>query len=461
MVFINLSKLLLLIQSIQSCPTGVPKRIDKLYQDYNSFNSTSDHIVSIHVSMALERLVETHLDKEDKTRQKKMISDIIETYTKHCFRFPLNQAMIHLISPLLTCDICGVGSLVVVKPSRKGRTAVVYTLNGGQECELYHKHCSQCQATVYSCYTEYKIGGKVMRKYLRYNQIKYFGVTTETFFETSFLASVTEDLFTCHSRVTNIVDKYNRLNPGKITLNKKRLFAAWLIYSINKSFDVEFPVIRGIDCSIDIESACEFLYPKLKCQIDAKWIKHKCKNCESRIVVMDGAAKVYRTVCSAKGEKLTNFGQFNEFTACSNSPLPGFRFCTAHMDDKAGDTNERLDTGVMTRQRRKELGLHVDELTSMQGCRKREAITVRSQRSKTAGMLYCYRSCGVSLGHVEMIDAETCTAFLCLLIELFGTSPKPEALSGVAIDRACDVHPYCKRLGQEGNQVHNFFYFFY
>ena len=98
---------------------------------------------------------------------------------------------------------------------------MVYTINGGQECELYHKYCSKCHASVYSCYTEYKVGEKVIRKYLRSNQIKYFGVTTETFFERSFLESVTEDLFTCHSRVTNIVDKYNRLNPGKIALNKK------------------------------------------------------------------------------------------------------------------------------------------------------------------------------------------------------------------------------------------------
>ena len=45
------------------------------------------------------------------------------------------------------------------------------------------------------------------------------------------------------------------------------------------------------------------------------------------------------------------------------------------------------------------------------------------------------RACGVSLGHVEMIHAETCTAFLCLLIELFGTAPGSDCLTGVAIDR--------------------------
>ena len=234
---------------------------------------------------------------------------------------------------------------------------MVYTINGGQECELYHKYCSKCHASVYSCYTEYKVGEKVIRKYLRSNQIKYFGVTTETFFERSFLESVTEDLFTCHSRVTNIVDKYNRLNPGKIALNKKRLFSAWIIFSINERFNIEFPVIRSSDNNIDIDAVCEFLYPKLKKLVDEKWLKHECMNCNSKVVVLDGAAKLYRTVCAARGEKITNYGEFNEFTACSNSPLTGLQFCQTHMDNKSGDTNERLDTGVMTRQRRKELGL--------------------------------------------------------------------------------------------------------
>ena len=40
----------------------------------------------------------------------------------------------------------------------------------------------------------------------------------------------------------------------------------------------------------------------------------------------------------------------------------------------------------------------------------------------------------------------SCTAFLCLLIELFGTSPSPADLTGVAIDRGLNfamifIHP--------------------
>ena len=38
------------------------------------------------------------------------------------------------------------------------------------------------------------------------------------------------------------------------------------------------------------------------------------------------------------------------------------------------------------------MGLDIDVLTTEDGCRKREAINVRSNRSKTAGMLFTYRS---------------------------------------------------------------------
>ena len=89
----------------------------------------------------------------------------------------------------------------------------------------------------------------------------------------------------------------------------------------------------------------------------------------------------------------------------------------------------------MTRSKRQELGISIDLLTTEEGCRKRENVTQRTDRSVTAGMIYCYRPCGVSIGHVECIHAETCTAFQLLLLELFGEKPDSKDLTGVVIDR--------------------------
>ena len=49
--------------------------------------------------------------------------------------------------------------------------------------------------------------------------------------------------------------------------------------------------------------------------------------------------------------------------------------------------------------------------------------------------------------------SETCTQVISLLVEIFGPDPDPNDIRGIAIDRACDVAPYCERLGKEGNHL--------
>lgn len=97
-------------------------------------------------------------------------------------------------------------------------------------------------------------------------------------------------------------------------------------------------------------------------------------------------------MCSYDSKKVTAKGKLNEFLECAASPLPGKKLCLYHLkEQEASATTDRLDLGTMTRSRRKELGLAVDLLTTEMGCRSRENITQRLCRSKTAGMMYCYR----------------------------------------------------------------------
>ena len=102
--------------------------------------------------------------------------------------------------------------------------------------------------------------------------------------------------------------------------------------------------------------------------------------------------------------------------ACAESPLPEQRYCLRHRDNIENPSEERLDVGRITRAKRVELGISIEELTTGQGCRKKENIAVRKSREKTAGMqelnfilsqnddnlpagmLYTYRTCGISLG---------------------------------------------------------------
>ena len=453
MVKVNFSKLAQLIDATNNCPVGIPNRITKLFEMYEKACSTSDYEVSVHVSANLERLIEKNLDSEEKQRKMAIFSEIIENIQD--LSLPCcNESKIYLISPLETCNNCGADSLITVRPSSHGSEGIVYTRAGSRVAEVYHKHCRQCLATLYTCYTEFGEEKSLTRRYLPLCDIKYFSITMKTFFDVKLLEELTEDIFTADCRITSFVEKYNRINTSSIELNKKRIFSSWLIFSISKRLlhCTEYPVIRDKDRNLNVEAVCSVLYPSLRKHVDAKWLKHICMKCEKRTLVMDGAAKVYRNVCAAKPEKIISRGELNQFRACSNSPVPGDIFCNNHKNNKSGEPDERLDVRI-TRAKRRELGIDVDFLTTTEGCRKRENVNVRTQRSKTAGMLYAYRPCGIAVGHLECIHAETCTDFILLLIEIFGKAPGKDDLTGVAIDRACDVHPYLTRIGNEGSQV--------
>ena len=410
MVKVNLSKFLQLIDAVNSCPAGIPHRVIKLFDTYEKTSATSDYVVSLYVSAHLERLKESHLDSEESKRKMAIFSEIIETLTSKPISVPCsNERKIYLVSPLETCNNCGSDSLVTVRPSRHGAEGIVYTRDGSHPAQVYHKHCRQCLATLYSCYTEFGEEKSLTRRYLPLCDIKYFSITMKTFFDIKLLEELTEDIFTADCRITSFVEKYNRINSSSVELNKKRIFSSWLIFSISKRLPhcTEFPVIRDKDRALDIEAVCSVLYSMLRKNVDAKWINHICKKCDKRTLVMDGAAKVYRNVCAAKPEKIVSHGELNQFRACSNSPVPGDIFCKNHKGDKNGETDERLDVRL-TRSKRRELGIDVDFLTTTEGCRKRENVNVRTQRSKTAGMLYAYRPCGIAVGHLECIHAEEC-----------------------------------------------------
>ena len=430
MVKVNLSKLIQLVQAICLCPLDIPCRKEKLYDDYLQMKSYSEDIVSLSVAASLERIRESYLDKEEDERKKLIVFHLIDLYSKSLISVRHTKVK-YLIPEVNYCPICENQRLIIIKPKRS-HTAVLFTLTGSKQIEVFHKQCSNidCMATIYYCYSEYRSNGILIRQYNQTVKPDVFSITQDSFFETAFLNEVSEDVFTCYSRIVHIVSKYNRLYSG-FQLNKKRLLHCWVLYMIYQKLGcIEFPVERDSNRGIDIEKICENLYPKLKATIDGKWITHICEGCKNRTVIMDGAAKVYRTCCAASSKKITNVGSLNKFIACSNTPSKKSKFCKYHMNGQRSDIPERLDCGYMTRLKTRELGLDKEFLTTSMGCRKRDAINVRKTRKKTAGMVYCYRPCGVSMGHCEAIHAETCTIFMVLLIDLFGCSPSPDVLTG-------------------------------
>ena len=418
MVLISFQKLTFLLRAIEDCPEGIPSRQTKIIRQFLTLPSTCDQKVLVKIPMEWEKFPESDIAEHDD--QEKILCHIISNFTgKLSDQLP----NLYITSPLQKCPMCR-GDLGFTKriKFKKDPSAVVYCKDGPRIASVYPKTCEKCSATIYSSYVEYEDeeAGILMRRY--FENSEYISATQDTFFECTLLEELSEDVFTCNSRFINWSEKYNRLHNlttnvlpttnlknKRYELNRQRVLPCWILYSMNKRIEVVFPVQRDGNRSLDIELICKTMYPELKKKIDSKWFGHICHKCSSRVVVMDGAAKMYRTRCAANGECIKNAGQLNQFTSCGASPIQGSNFCEEHENGKVGDTIERLDLGRITRSKRKELGLEIDLLTTETACRKASAITVSKDRRKTAGMVYCFRSCGVSLGHLECIHAETNT----------------------------------------------------
>lgn len=373
MVLFYLSKFLDLLVDIQSCPIDVPRREEKLFDSYNNYKITSEEVVAVKVDARLEHIREKNFDEETILTQKKILKEIVRRYTDSKLELPVRGSKMYLIAPIRHCQLCD--GRLKVKP-RRYKEAIIYSLTGSYVGDVYLQECSSCKATVYPSYSEFYSDGGCYRKY-HDGSYKFFSITSETFFDTLYLEHFCEDLFTCHSRISHVVEKYNRLS-GKFPLKLQRVLPAFLMFAIKKRLgSLQFPVLRNKFRSLDTEQIFKFIYPTLRRTVDSIWLNHECSRCATRVCVMDGAQKIYRTVCAAKPTKVTIRGSLNQFNDCINSPLPGQRFCHVHLNDQYGETEDQLDHGVMTRSKRKELGIDVDFLISPGSCRKPEAVTTR------------------------------------------------------------------------------------
>lgn len=443
MVKINLSKLIKFIGVVSKTPRNVTKRKNRLIEAYNNLVSDTDDQVSIKMKAHLERFKETHLDLEESHRHNEILEQLIDDYTDSGIVVPESNNFKNFLVPSTSVCLnsrCLTEELFMCRPSRTENSIPIFTTNGVLEGEVYRKVCRCCNAIYYYNYWEVvNLDNQLIRTYYSSKKELYFSTTNETFFEKHLLEQLSEDIVTCNVQFVNWATAYNRLKSnGKSEISHKLVVPAWIIFSTWKRISVSFPVIRDKARNLDIESVCAYLYPMLRQNVDKKWFPHFCSNCSTRLgrasknltgkiglgllnscdpipiivpllikilthcfhnsyfkfhflmskVVMDGDAKAYRTVCSADVEKKKRKGELNEFLACQESPLPGKDKCLQHLNDESSVGKERLDFGMITRAKRKELGISIDVLTTEEGCRKREAITQRTERSKTAGKSY-------------------------------------------------------------------------
>ena len=159
-------------------------------------------------------------------------------------------------------------------------------------------------------------------------------------------------------------------------------------------------------------------------------------------------------ICGASKSHITgNIGQVNYYDMCIRNPVRGnqfqakSKFCKIHEDNADGNTKSIRDLRSVTRQYAKSCNITIDDINK--GCKKEDNID--KFYSRTAGIFYIFRPCGIRLSHFEMYTSESLSDVFLFLIDTFGQSPKN--LNGIVYDRACGLHPFIKRLSKEGNAL--------
>ena len=208
---------------------------------------------------------------------------------------------------------------------------------------------------------------------------------------------------------------------------------------------------------VDLEGICKITYPVIKSYFEAKWLDHTCdeKGCKSRFIVIDGNEKLYRSICAAEKNKVKgNKGEINYCDLCIRNPRRGnqhaygLKYCSFHSDNKEDETEDQLDLRPITQSITKSIPRVI---CSELGCK--ESSNVDRFFTRTAGMFFMFRPCGIRLANFEMYTAESLSSVLTYLIDIFGKNPSPSQLQEIVYDRSCDLHPFLEKLRINGHDI--------
>ena len=131
-----------------------------------------------------------------------------------------------------------------------------------------------------------------------------------------------------------------------------------------------------------------------------------------------------------------------------NQYVFGNKLCAIHAADISENIFiEQIDMRPITRR----LTTNIEEKLTGFGCKTETNLNKYSER--TAGMFYILRPCGIRLSHYEMFTSESLSMVFKSFVDIFGENPSTSDLMTIVYDRSCDLHPYLKKLANNGNKI--------
>ena len=400
-----------------------------------------------------------------------------------------------LLPPVSQC--CGHNLLIRNRPSQ----ARVYTSHGTEIAALFTGECKSCHQKYQYSFSERPGNGELVseRSYFYGPDQEYFQLSSKSVFSIEFLHEVGLNLeiswvsFESRAKVYN--ERFKKSDAAKFqlishqfklpgpeseqpwVLNHQRLEEAWFLQKIveyysqsGKLSSAKFPgkyFSSGGTSShrLDIEGLCSKAWEDIVADQNS-WIHHTCDvtGCKEGYVTIDGLEKVSRTICAAPREKLKlPPGLPNIVQCCHNSPVMGgkhvhaSKFCSQHqkeLESKSNTDNSVKDLPTTSLAQHQGLTNSVignlpdnDSPALLAGCKKQ----INRYHNRTAGILAAVRPCGVVVNFTEMYTCESPTQAYVFLWLTFGRCVEDlKRLKYCGYDRACDLHPFIKRMRREG-----------
>ena len=400
---INLEILLILCDIYDAVPLRTPKRIAVIYEFTskileNEKFSGCDVLVDVHdENLFQDQLFELSMEN---------IARLEQNIPKLNHFSDLRKSLPKILIP--TEYYC-CSSMLNIVPSYA--TLKLYTSDDVLEAYSYHSKCKKRKLVYCHGFNEDKKTGK---RVFNIDNLKVIIFKSGIAYEKTLLKKV--DSIICIGGVSfeKASEIYSsNLEKETVQVNPDRLESAWFIFRV-----LEFVTVFKVwprkekTKELDVEQLCNTVYKQIRNEIDRKWLDHICNEpgCKERYIVMDGNEKLHRLICAAQKSRIMgNIGEVNSYELCIRNPIRGnqhhanSKLCGVHDKDNCGVTDEQIDVRPITRLYAKQL--IPQTLVSNEGCKKTENID--RFHSRTAGMFYIFRPCGIRLANFEMFTAES------------------------------------------------------
>ena len=406
--------------------------------------------------------IDTDVFDDSDTNEGNLMMNInsIRKFAQHAKDFTVNDVPVDvdiiLLPTLMFC--CGKD----IKIDSRCAKMLLYCESEVKTCKSYHGKCSVCNKIHY--HTFFTDANGKSRQYVD-TESEYLIFTSGVGFSRKLLHNIDMQISIGVVSFDSSAEIYNNtVTTNNNDLNAERLQQAWFLYKILR-FVKYFPQWpRDANSRVDMETLSKTVYGSIREEIDSKWMKHVCEEdgCKNRFIVIDGNEKNYRAICGAKRKRIEGKdGEVNTYDLCINNPIRGnqygkaSRYCSDHKPMAEHDKDDDILGPSIVSDLRPRTRAYLKSIpnivTSGEGCKKKEDVTTYFTR--TAGLFYMFRPCGIRLSHWEMYSHESLSNVFLYLIDLFGEEPAVEDILGIAYDRACDLEPFILRLAAEGNTI--------